>query len=113
MIPLINRDLDFLFNLVIQMIKDDPERLNDARVETDALIGMGAQMSATPEAILAESCIYRLKEQNPHIPELIDAINAVDDELNDKLEAHFIETKAYLCTEYYLNGSCIHSEHTV
>ena len=106
-----NDDIQVFIDMIQQLIQDDPKRLDESRIETQWLFDQDAGFGNTHEMILAETCIYRFKEANAHLADIVERMDAIDDELTTALAAHFKEHNAWDCTDYYVNGSCIHPNH--
>lgn len=88
----IERDADFIVTLIKQVLSEDPSKIIDAIDDYQRMLAAGAIFEGdTREEVMAEYVIYMMKEMNPHIPELIDAINLNYEDIERQLIVWFKE----------------------
>lgn len=70
------RDADFCLTLIKQVLTEDPSKIIDAIEDYKYMDQQGAiDEGESREEVMAEYVIHMMKEMNPHLPELVDAIN--------------------------------------
>jgi hypothetical protein len=87
----LNRDADFCLTLIKKVLSDDPSKIAMAIEDYDYMVKVGATFEGdTREEVMAEYVVHMMKTMNPHIPELVDALNQHYDEIEKGLIALFI-----------------------
>jgi hypothetical protein len=87
----LNRDADFCLTLIKKVLSDDPAKIQMAIDDYKYMVEQGAVEEHEPrEEVMAEYVVHMMKTMNPHIPELVDALNQHYDEIEKGLIALFI-----------------------
>lgn len=82
-------DDEFVANLVITLLTEDPSKIIEAIEDAEFMIAAGAGFDATRYELMAEYCLYILKRSNPHLPELETLITANEPAIEQRLFDHF------------------------
>jgi len=82
-------DAEFVSNLIIQLLTEDPSKIIEAKEDADSMVAAGAAWDATHHELMAEYCIYIIQRQNPHLPELAQMIKDNQQDIEVRLFDHF------------------------
>ena len=84
-------DTEFIANVIIKVMKDDPSKIIEAQDDAKFMIDAGASFGTSRESLMAEYAVVTFKDQNKDsgsFPELNDMTDDDENTVMNIVQAH-------------------------